>query len=210
MMHTEILSEEQKKLLPLIQLFKKEYYLVGGTAIALHIGHRRSIDFDLFTTKRIQQRKIKKILSEASLFTPHFLYESDDQIHVKINDVKITFFHFPYNIPASVNFNSIIQIPALLDLAAMKAFAFAERAKWKDYADMYFLLKNSFSLTQICNRTSELFNIGGSIVFTEKLFRQQLCFFDDIDYSEQIEYVCPAVSDKEIKNFLIDIATQPF
>lgn len=210
MAHTEILSEEQRSLLPLIRLFKKDYYLVGGTAIALHIGHRRSIDFDLFTTKRIQQSRIKKILSESAPDIPHFLYESDDQIHVKVKDVKITFFHFPYNIPASVNFNSIIQIPALLDLAAMKAYAFAERAKWKDYADMYFLLKNNFSLTQICKRTSELFNTGGRVVFTEKLFRQQLCFFDDIDYSEQIEYVCPPVKDKEIKNFLIAIATQPF
>jgi len=210
MAHTEILSEEQKKLLPLIHLFKKDYYLVGGTAIALHIGHRRSIDFDLFTMKRIQQSKIKKILSEAAPHVPHFLYESNDQIHVKINDVKITFFHFPFNIPASVNFDSIIQIPTLLDLAAMKAFAFAERAKWKDYADMYFLLKHSFSLNQICKRSSELFNIGGSIVFTEKLFRQQLCFFDDIDYSEQIEYVCSPISDKEIKDYLITRATQPF
>ena len=109
MMHTEILSEEQKKLLPLIKLFKKDYYLVGGTAIALHIGHRRSIDFDLFTKKKIQHSRIKKIISGSSPDTPHFLYESDDQIHVKINDVKITFFHFPFNIPASVNFNSIIQ-----------------------------------------------------------------------------------------------------
>ena len=49
-MHKEILSEEQSRLLPLIQVFNKEFVLVGGTAVALHIGHRKSIDFDLFKT----------------------------------------------------------------------------------------------------------------------------------------------------------------
>ena len=47
-MHTEIFNISQVALLPLVKQFKKEFYLVGGTAIALHIGHRRSIDFDLF------------------------------------------------------------------------------------------------------------------------------------------------------------------
>ncbi|MDO8952122.1 MAG: hypothetical protein Q7U86_05815 [Draconibacterium sp.] len=47
-MHREILSNEQVNLLSIVKQFKREYYLVGGTAIALQIGHRRSIDFDLF------------------------------------------------------------------------------------------------------------------------------------------------------------------
>jgi hypothetical protein len=47
-MYKEILSSEQQELLPLLKTFKREFYLVSETAIALHIGHRRSIDFDLF------------------------------------------------------------------------------------------------------------------------------------------------------------------
>ena len=46
-MHKNILSRSQTDLLPLISSFNREYYLVGGTAIALYLGHRRSIDFDL-------------------------------------------------------------------------------------------------------------------------------------------------------------------
>lgn len=52
-MHTEILDDRQKTLLPVIGQFKKEYYLVGGTAIALYIGHRCSIDFDSCHTMRM-------------------------------------------------------------------------------------------------------------------------------------------------------------
>lgn len=50
-MHKEILNHDQTNLLSLLKDFKREFYLVGGTAIALHIGHRRSIDFDLFKEK---------------------------------------------------------------------------------------------------------------------------------------------------------------
>ena len=48
-MHREILTKEQVDLLPLINKFSEDFGLVGGTAIALHIGHRESIDLDLFT-----------------------------------------------------------------------------------------------------------------------------------------------------------------
>ena len=51
-MYPEILSTQQRELLPFISHFKRNFYLVGGTAIALHLGHRRSIDFDLFTEKK--------------------------------------------------------------------------------------------------------------------------------------------------------------
>lgn len=56
-MHREILSENQIRLLPLIKTYSADFGLVGGTAIALHLGHRRSIDFDLFTDKDFANEK---------------------------------------------------------------------------------------------------------------------------------------------------------
>ena len=47
-MHIEIFNSEQVKLLPYFKSYQRSFYMVGGTAIALHLGHRRSIDFDLF------------------------------------------------------------------------------------------------------------------------------------------------------------------
>lgn len=57
-MHLDILNKEQKQLLHFISLFKREYYLVGDTAIALQIGHWQSIDFDLFKEKKINKNNI--------------------------------------------------------------------------------------------------------------------------------------------------------
>ena len=57
MFHKEILNNNQTELLPLIGEFKREYYLVGGTAIALYLGHRRSIDYDLFKFSPLNRKK---------------------------------------------------------------------------------------------------------------------------------------------------------
>ncbi len=56
-MYLEILTKEQIELLPLLKTFKQEFFLVGGTAIALHIGHRRSVDFDLFKYNKLSKEK---------------------------------------------------------------------------------------------------------------------------------------------------------
>lgn len=205
-MHKEILTENQKLLLPLIKLFSKEYYLVGGTAIALYIGHRRSIDFDLFTDKNIKRRRIKAIIEENKYPTNDIIFEAFDQMHLIINSVKLTFFNFPYDIDANVNFEGVINIPSLLDLSAMKAYALGGRAKWKDYVDLYFILKDYYSLKEISIRTKEIFQN----FFSPKLFREQLSYFEDVDNSEDIEYIKETISIDGIKKFLIDIATEPF
>ncbi len=205
-MHKDILTKKQEELLPLISDFSKDYYLVGGTAISLYIGHRLSLDFDLFTKKNINRNQIKAIIEENHFFVEETIFEAYDQIHFIINNTKLTFFHFPYSIDANTNFENVIQIPSLLELAAMKSYALGGRAKWKDYVDLYFLLKFHFNLEEISSRAKEIF---GSF-FNEKLFREQLSYFEDIDYSEEVEYVSKGVSDDEIKNFLINIATVPF
>lgn len=96
-------------------------------------------------------------------------------------------------------------MPNLLNLAAMKAFALGRRAKWKDYVDMYWLLKSYFSLEDVEIKSAELFGD----LFSPKLFRQQLCFFDDIDYSETVNYIDKKVEPEIIKSFLTEIALKP-
>jgi len=202
-MHSEILTKEQLELLPLIKVFSKSYYLVGGTAIALYIGHRRSIDFDLFTNQDIKRKSIGYWIEKSGYKVEKLLYEAFDQMHVIINSVKLTFFNFPSEILPATSFDKIINVPSLLDLAAMKTYALGGRAKWKDYVDLYFILKDHLDLKALSARAAEIFKV----YFNEKLFREQLCFFDDIDYSEKIDYMGDEIPEEQIKEFLIDIAT---
>ena len=104
------------------------------------------------------------------------------------------------------DFEGIIKIPTLLDLAAMKAYALGGRAKWKDYVDLYFIIKDHAGLKEISKRAKEIFKT----FFNEKLFREQLSYFKDIDDSEKLEYMGPEVKDEAIKEFLINTAITPF
>lgn len=100
-----------------------------------------------------------------------------------------------------------ITIPSLLDLAAMKAFALGLRSKWKDYVDLYFILKTSYNIHEIADKAVTLFGE----LFSEKLFRGQLNYFEGISFDEQIEFM-PGfeVSEKEVKDFLTDVALTGF
>ena len=89
----------------------------------------------------------------------------------------------------------------------MKSYALERRAKWKDYVDLYFLLTNGFSIKEISQRANEIFGE----LFSEKQFRAQLTYFEDINYSEEIEYMIPnPPSEREVKEELIRIATDIF
>lgn len=96
-------------------------------------------------------------------------------------------------------------MPDLLHLAAMKSYALGRRAKWKDYLDLYFILRDYFSLTDVIKKAETLF----PALFSPKLFRQQLCYFDDVDYTEEVIYMLGhEVGEEEVKDFLINIATK--
>lgn len=204
-MHTEIFSPGQIELLPYLQAFNRSFYLVGGTAVALHLGHRRSVDFDLFTSAALNKPRIRAKLVQIP-FNQTPVFEDYDQLHIMINNVKLTFFSYPYPVLHPVKVDSVISMPALLSLSAMKAFALGRRAKWKDYVDLYFILHDNFTVVEICREAELIFRYQ----FSEKLFRQQLAFHKDIDYTEPVEFLVPAVPDKEIKEFLIDKATDVF
>lgn len=201
-MHTEILSLEQNELFPYLKRYQRSFYLVGGTAIALHLGHRRSIDFDLFTFSDLSKSRIKRTLLDIP-FKQVPIFEDYDQLHLFINEVKITFFSYPYKIDHPVKIDSILTIPSLLSLAAMKAFALGRRSKWKDYVDLYFIIRDFYSIEEISVEASKIFTQQ----FSEKLFREQLAFHKDIDYTEPVEYLVEPVSDEVIRSFLLDVAT---
>jgi hypothetical protein len=85
----------------------------------------------------------------------------------------------------------------------MKAYALGRRSKWKDYVDLYFLLTEYFTLQEISSCATEIFGD----LFSEKLFRSQLCYFDDIDYTEAVDFIISNPPDEnKIKSVLTDIS----
>ncbi len=197
-LHGEILTAEQRALLPLVAQFRNEFGLVGGTAVALHIGHRESVDFDLFSRKEFGnlslRRRIEKIRPISQI-----IVNKKSEFTFMIGGVKFTFFQYPFEIDFSEIFENALRMPKLLTLAAMKAYALGQRAKWKDYVDMYFVMRDFHSLAEIISEAENIFDKS----FNAKLIRQQLSYFNDINYEETVVYK-PAfeVPDEEIKRAL--------
>ena len=200
-MFKNILNSDQENLLPLIKCFSPNYYLVGGTAIALHFGHRRSIDFDLFSENTFDPMSIRTKLL-ASYKIDQTFSQGEGELTVLINKVKITFFHYPFIIDRRIDFDNYIKLPDILTLGAMKAFALGRRAKWKDYVDLYFIFQK-YSFKDLVDKTNSIFKSE----FNEKLFRTQLGYFEDIDHSEEIKYIQGfEKKDEDIKQFLEKIS----
>lgn len=100
-------------------------------------------------------------------------------------------------------FGNILKLPDLLTLAAMKAYALGRRAKWKDYVDLYFIMKDYHDIGEIVKKAEKIFGQE----FNEKIFRAQLAYFKDIDYSEKVIYL-PGfeVQDSVIKKDLVNFS----
>ena len=94
------------------------------------------------------------------------------------------------------DFDDTVKIPDILTLAAMKAYALGRRAKWKDYVDLYFTMQKYHGIKKIVEKAKQIYKTE----FNEKLFRSQLAYFKDINYSEEVIYM-PGM---EIKNTTIE------
>ena len=203
-MHKEILTPEQVQLLPLVKEFKKDFYLVGGTAIAFQLGHRRSIDFDLFTEEIFKNNKIKAKIKRNGYKIDRIVRDEEGQLTLIINKVYFTFYNYLYKVEHPSEFGNIIMMPDLLTLGAMKGFALGQRAKWKDYIDLYFIFQK-YSYQKVATKANKLFNDE----FNEKLLKEQLSYFDDINYRETVEFL-PGfeVSESKVKKYLTEVSLE--
>lgn len=200
-MHDNVLTEEQKKLLPLVKSFSGEFGLVGGTAIAFQIGHRRSVDFDFFTLKDFDVDRVREKIRRTNKIRSTFV-ENPGELTIDVDGIKMTFYKYPFEIKFSERLEDVIKMPDLLTLGAMKAFALGRRAKWKDYVDLFFIFKK-YSLRKVSDKAKSLF--AGE--FNEKLLREELSYFADIDYSEEIDYLEGfKTTNKEIEKSLREIS----
>lgn len=203
-MHKNILNPNQLEMLPLIKSFSKSFYLVGGTALALQLGHRRSIDFDLFISGSFSNQDVRNTINRNYSIDQVFI-ETENELTLLVNQVKLTFFQYAFPVLHDVKFEDIVSMPDLLTIAAMKAYALGRRAKWKDYIDLFFIFKDH-DLAEVVALAEKIF---GQNEFNERLFREQLAFHDDINYSEKIDYLPGSeVEDEVVKQRLKEVSLQ--
>ena len=132
--------------------FLQNYVFVGGSALALHICHRKSEDLDFFTYRdgAFDKQEIRKYVRMFD--SKEVLNESDEQIDLLIDGVKVTFFDAKWKFlePSHV---SPFNLATLESIAAMKVNVLFLRAKYRDYYDLY-CLAQSISLRRIFSTSS--------------------------------------------------------
>ena len=128
--------------MPVLQPFN----LVGGTALALQIGHRISIDLDLFTYEEYDGAEILQILQSWGELD--LLVNKPPFLQVRLDDVKIDFLKFPYHFVQNYTEIEGVRLVSIENIAVMKLLAIARRGVKKDFFDLYFILER-YSIDQI-------------------------------------------------------------
>lgn len=129
-------------------------YLAGGTALALHLGHRYSFDLDFFTSSSFNPQTIENRLKKIG-FTREQL--APDTLLGIIDSTRFSLFLYSYPlISPPLRFRGI-NIASIKDIAAMKLLAIADRGTKRDFFDLYFILQ-IFSLKQVLGFYNKKFN----------------------------------------------------
>lgn len=200
----ESLDSKQFEVFQKLEKFKDIGVLGGGTALALQIGHRKSFDFDIFTFDTLTQNlwpKTKRVFGQKSYRT----LDTYNQLNLTTPEsVYVTFFYDDeYKSLYEPIKTASIDLMDIKDIAANKAFTIGRRPKWRDYVDMFFLIKEHLTIKDIISISNKKFRNG----FSEKLFLEQLTYWGDItDYD--ISYIDKEISPIVIKDLLFKEASK--
>jgi hypothetical protein len=161
--YPDTLTRKQRAILPIVARAVEEYgfYLAGGTAIALQLGHRRSDDFDWFTPKRVSDYSI--LIPQIQQLGFPLEIESHDRasLYTRINGVKASFIEFSFPmLKRVVRWKSEgVAMASLDDLAGMKLAAVAQRGAKKDFIDLFALLEKHRPLNELLSLYQKKFSI---------------------------------------------------
>ncbi len=170
-------------------------YLAGGTALALHLGHRMSQDFDFYTKGQFSVEALATDLAklkgfiQTDLIPPHTLIGT-------FQDVKFSLFRYDYPLIDTVKQFQHITIAGIKDIAAMKLTAICGRATKRDYIDL-FILQKQFSFETMLSWYEQKFGPLGNNLY---VIIKAIGFFNDAEDDSMPQMLIPLSWD-EVKNF---------
>ncbi len=198
-MFVQIFSENHRILLE--QLGRNEllkpYYLAGGTAAALYLGHRISEDFDFFTPHPIQQEEIVQFLK--TLGTLEIVSRTRGSLHCLLNNIKLSFLYYDYPLLKPEKNELGVRIASLTDISLMKITAIAGRGSKKDFIDLYFISHNHLSLDELFALLPKKYSeIKRNLYHIIK----SLSFFEDAE-KEPAPFMLKVMNWEEIKSYFV-------
>jgi hypothetical protein len=198
--HSEVLSPRQMRSLQRLGPRTKAlgFYMGGGTAIALHLGHRRSVDFDWFRQDPIPDplRLASELKSEGAPFVTGWTERGT--LYGTARGIRVSFFEYRYKLLQDPETwpEAGCMLASLADLACMKLAAVAQRGSRKDFVDLYAIGSMGRSLPAMLEEYKAKYGVGetGHLLYA-------LVYFDDAD-AERMPRMVWKVSWPEVKRFI--------
>lgn len=195
--HLEILDKSRQTIFYKLSSFKNLGYLAGGTGLALQIRHRKSVDFDVFINKPVNnylRLKAKKVFGDSL-----FYVNTTDQISFTTpENVNVTFVWYIYPPLSPPTATPSISLASIHDIIADKAYTIGKRAAWRDYVDLFLLLKKEIVTL---DKTVLLAKKKFTGEFNEALFLEQLSYFKDVTVVP-MDFIGSSYSPSEIQSYL--------
>ena len=195
--YLEILDSDRQKVFDRLRVFGQYGYLSGGTALALQLNHRKSVDFDIFVKKPIDsslRRKIKTVFGDQP-----YEVNTTDQITFPLGEgIEITFLYYWYPHIRPLISTTSLSLASIDDIITDKAHTLGRRALWRDYVDLFVSIKeHGYSVAGIIDLATEKF----SGEFVKEQFLEQMSYFDDVAVVP-VEFIARSYTPEEIKTFL--------
>jgi len=194
-MYPESINSKTKRILEKIRSgpLARDFYLAGGTGLALQLGHRQSIDLDWFSEHDFSNEKIKRNLALLGNFK--LLSEQKGTIHGTLDEIRVSFFYYGYKLLFPLVKFEDINLVDERDIAAMKIDAVSSRGSKKDFIDLYFLLEK-YSLVELIGFFEKKYK---GIEYNKLHILKSLSYFDDAE-NEPMSIMIKEVEWEKIKD----------
>lgn len=135
-----ILNSEQKMVLVKLDfLVGSSLYMGGGTALALQLGHRTSEYFDFYSSEKFDVSSLKNLFLERIPETQVLGEHADGTLQLRVEGVDVSVFYSPYKLIGKLVEYGLVKLASLEDIAASKVAAVVQRARQRDFIDIYYL-----------------------------------------------------------------------
>lgn len=155
------------------------FYLAGGSAAALHLGHRISVDLDFFSEQAYEvEPLVQRLQALGRLMVQQ---QSSGTMVGRLNEVRISFFAYPYPLLEAPIVVDGVRVVRLLDLALMKIVAIGQRGRMRDFVDLYFICRAGWSLDELLRRIPQKYT---TVSYPSYHLLRALVYFDDAEGDE--------------------------
>lgn len=211
--YLKILNKDQVNTFHQLSFLEKlGFYLAGGTALALQLGHRTSLDFDFYNPKHFSAPNLYDKIEQYFKGGAKKIAQHKDTLTCQINNVDLSFFWYQYPLIEKLSIFQGVSLASLKDIAAMKLVAIGRRPAQRDYIDIFYLLgKFTFE---------EMFSFAATKypTFNSYMSLRTLTYFEDLDQPDQRSikildpnFSWPKAKDKifkEVKKYQLSMLTK--